>query len=236
VPPTTGEPLLSPAAGAAPLVARAGSVFSAPSRLFRSFGDDAPWAGALVLSVAVGILVIVLLPDSVFFEAMQGSTTRRGVPVEITSTPQVVARFERIRLSMGVVASQPLLAIMLAGAASLVARRLAGWSAGFRQYFAVTTHALLISAAGALLALAVQTATGDWSWQPTLSALVPLGTEPAGRLLGSINPFTVWMLAVLGSGIAAVNHRNHGRWPAAILIAAYLALLAALALPGALAG
>jgi hypothetical protein len=208
------------------------SVFSRPRQLFGSFGEDAPWVGPLALSVIAGVLVIALLPNSVFYEAMQGATTRKGVPVEITSTPAVVAAFERVRLSMGVVATQPLLALIIAGTVSAVARGVVGWGASFRQYFAVTAHVLLISAAGAVLALGVQAATGDWGWQPSLAALLPGAEGMAVRVLANVNPFTVWMLAVLGVGVAAVNQRERGWLPAALLVAAYLLVITGIAAIG----
>jgi hypothetical protein len=226
---TTSENLVRSSNHPASLLGRARSVFTRPRQLFYTFGEDAPWAGPLVVSALAGVLVIVLLPNSVLYEAMLGATTRKGVPVEITSTPALVANFERIRLSMGVLAVQPLMAVIIAGAVSLVARHLFGWGASFRRYFAVTTHVFLISAAGALLAFGVQAATGEWSWQPSVSPFATAADTLAGRVLASVNPFTIWMLGVLGVGIATVNDREGGWLPAVLLIAVYLVLLTGVA-------
>jgi hypothetical protein len=183
--------------------------------------------GPLVISILVGVMVIVALPDRVLFEGMQGATTRRGVPVEITSSHAIVALFERVRLSMGVVAAQPMLAAMLAGVLTLGFSKLMRWPAEFRQYLAVTTHAFLISALGAVLALVVQLATGRWEWSPSLGLLVPAaaGAETVFAHAASFaNPFTIWMLVVIGIGVATINGRTRATLPVTVLLAGYLGL------------
>lgn len=224
----------SPVAGLS-LGRRLLAVFVSPVRLFRQLREQPTWAAPLLISVAVGVLVIVLLPDEVFYRAMQGATTRRGEPVAITSPPEVVAMWERMRLSMGVVFTQPLLAVMLAGALTLVFGRLLRRGGEFRQYFAVTVHAFLISALGALLALPLQVAHADPAMRITPALLLPaeLRDTLIGQSLGAINVFTAWMLAALALGVAVIGRFRRAWVPLALLLGSYVLGIGVLAALGA---
>jgi hypothetical protein len=205
-------------------------IFVRPTQLLERLRDRPAWSAALLTSIGLGILVIVLLPDQVFVDSMQGATTRRGQPVAITSEPSVVAMWERLRLSLGVLVTHPVKAIMLAGLVTLLFGRLLGGTSEFRQHFAATTHALLISALGALVALPLQVLHADPAWQPSLGVVLPglasLGV--AGLALAMVNPFTVWMLLVLAVGVAVMDRRSRGA-PVLILLGAYAAALLGIA-------
>jgi hypothetical protein len=207
-----------------PLAQRVAGVFVSPAALFETLRHRPAWIGPLAISIAVGIAVIVLLPDQVLYQGMEGATARRGKELaEITSDPATVALWERLRLSMGVLFTQPVKAWLLAGALMLGFGRLLRGSAGFWHYLAVTTHALLISALGALVVLPLQVARADASIAPSLALLLP-GVErfgTLGQVLAGINPFTVWMLAVMALGVATLNRRSPAV-PTAVLLGIYL--------------
>jgi hypothetical protein len=213
---------------ALPLAQRVRDVFIAPVRLSEHLRDRPEWMGPLLLSVAIGVLTIILLPDQVLYDGMAGATSRRGKELaEITSDPATVALWERLRLSMGVIFTQPVKAWLVAGALMLGLGRLFGGATPFWHYLAVTTHALLISALGALCVLPLQIARMDGSVEPTLALLVP-GMErfgALGQVLASINPFTVWMLAVLAIGVATLERRRSPALPLGILLGVYGAVL-----------
>jgi hypothetical protein len=230
--PTADAARVSGSGGAATF--RMLEVFVRPRSLFERLRSAPEWIAPMVAAVAVGILVIVALPDAVFVEGMQGATTRRGVPVDIVSAPETVALWERLRLSLGVAVTHPVKALILAGVLLLVFTRLAGGQAGFREYFAATSHAFLIGAAGALVALAMQLGTGDIEAAARLAEVAP-GLMDAGvvlRAIGLLNPFTVWMLAVLGLGVGVLNRRPAAPAVAALL-GGYAIMLLALAAFGA---
>jgi hypothetical protein len=213
------------------LLWRIGGVFARPRRLFEQLREDPSWLGPLLVTVIAGILAIVLLPDRVFVEAMEGARTRRGDAVLITTDPAVVAMWERIRLSLGVAVTHPLKAVMLAGMLTLLFGRLLRWPAGFWHYLSITTHAMLISALGALLVLPLQIARADPSLHPSTAWLVP-GIEPAtsaGRALGAVDLFTLWMVVVLAVGVAVANARRSSGVPVTVLVGIYLATVVGLA-------
>lgn len=216
---------------AAFLLKRIGDVFVRPRRLFEHLREEPSWLGPLVVTVFAGILAIVLLPDQVFVEAMEGARTRRGEAVTITSEPAVVALWERIRLSLGVAVTHPLKATMLAGALTLLFGRLLKWPAGFWHYLSITTHALLISALGALIMVPLQIAHRDPSLHASPALLAP-NLEPvsiAGRILAGVDVFTLWMVAVLAIGVAIANTRRSSGVPVTVLVGMYLVTVVTLA-------
>jgi hypothetical protein len=228
--PTLGSDSSLASGGAAAAAVGMLAVFHRPRPLFRRLREHPTWLAPMVAAIAVGILAIVALPDAVFVEGMQGATTRRGAPVDITSAPDVVARWERMRLSLGAAFTLPVKALMLSGLLLAAFSRIGGGTADLSRYFAATSHTLLIGALGALVALALQLATGDPTAATDLAAAVPglSGLGMPGRALGLVNPFTVWMLAVLGIGVAELNRRPAAA-PIALLVGGYAALLAVLA-------
>jgi hypothetical protein len=215
-----------------PLGRRVAAVFFRPVRLFEHLRERPEWMGPLLIAIGVGILAIVLLPDPVFVEAMQGATTRRGDPVTITSAPEVVALWERLRLSLGVAVTHPLKLLLIAGFLTLVFRTLLGGPAAFRHYLSVSAHVLLISALGALLALPLQRATVDAGTQLSLGLLFPglAASGLPGSLLAAVNPFTVWMLVVMAVGVGVVNRRRSPLVPLLFLLGIYFAGLTAVTL------
>jgi hypothetical protein len=209
---------------------RVGALFLHPVRLFEELRAHPSWLGPLLMAIAIGILVIVALPDSIFVESMQGATTRRGELVEITSEPAVVALWERIRLSLGVAATHPLKALMLAGFLMLVFGKLGRGVAEFRHYFAVAAHVLLISAVGALVMLPFQRAALDSGLFASLALVMPdlASYGFGGRLLAALDLFTAWMLVVAAVGVAVVNRRSPAL-PLAVLLGSYVLVLAIIA-------
>ncbi|CAN5800681.1 hypothetical protein BH23GEM3_BH23GEM3_02520 [soil metagenome] len=215
--------------GSAPssLGRRVVATFVSPSALFAAFRDHAPWVAPLLISMAVGILVIALLPDETFTVGMEHAVNRRGVPVEITSDTATIARWERIRLAFGVVVTQPVIAGVIAGLLTLAFSILLRGEARYRQYLAVTTHSFLISAVGALIVLPLQLTYADPEIRLSPTLLLP-GLADAGfvgRFLDGINLFSIWMLVVVALGVTAVNRRRSAALPIMLVLGLYLALV-----------
>jgi hypothetical protein len=219
-----------------PLGWRIAATFTAPARLFASFREreQVPWVGPLLISIAIGIFVIALLPDEVFSVGMEHAVTRRGAPVEITSDAATIATWERIRLAFGVAVSQPVLAGVIASLLMLVFTTLLKGEARYQQYLAVTTHGFLISALGALIALPFQRLHADPELRisPALPFPGVADSGFAGRLLDGINVFSVWMLVVMAIGVSVLN-RQHSRTKTVVLMLGfYLAMVGSLAAIG----
>lgn len=213
-----------------PLHRRVLQTFLSPRELFRTFGEEPPWLGPLLLSVAVGMVLVAAAPDAAFVEPAEGAVTRRGEPVEITSSPEEIARFGRLFRLLVILAWQPFLAFGAAGVLALVFSVLLRGEGAYRQYLAITTHVFLITAAGSLAALAVAALRGAELAPVSPALLLPAesGSLPF-RFLAGIDIFSLWALAVAGMGVSLVNRRRSCASAAGILVGGYLLVVAALA-------
>jgi hypothetical protein len=224
------ESAYTAAAAPAPLSRRVLQTFAAPAELFRGFRDHAPWVGPLAISVVVGMLVVLAVPDQAFVEATEGAVNRRGRPVEITSDPGTIARYGRMMGMLVTVVRQPLAAFALAGALTLVFTVLLRGRVRFLQYLAVTTHAFLITALGSLLAAGVAAFRGTEpeGITPALLPGIPAGTF-LHRLLAGLDPFTLWALLFAALGVSILDRSRSWGSAAAILLGTYLAAAVLLA-------
>ncbi|HEV2150593.1 MAG TPA: YIP1 family protein [Longimicrobiaceae bacterium] len=217
-------------AAPAPLHRRVLQTFAAPGELFRGLREQAPWVGPLALSIAVGMLVVLAVPDQAFVEATEGAVNRRGRPVEITSDPETIVRYGRLMGMLVAVVRQPLAAFAFAGLLTLVFSLLLRGRARFLQYLAVTTHAFLITALGSLLAVlvAVLRGTEPEGITPALLPGIPAGTF-LHRVLAGTDLFTVWAILFAALGVSMLDRNRSWGTASAILLGAYLAVVAALA-------
>ncbi len=224
------SPALAPAVAAepVPLGRRVLLTFVAPHRLFPHLRSAVPWLGVLLISTTVAILLIWTLPDAAFLALTEGAVNRRGEPVEITSNPATIATYGRRLGMLSVMVYQPLIAFAMAGVLTLVFSVLLGGRARFRQYLSIVAHALLITALGGLVGLLLRTVSGRDDLRPSL-ALFTASYSPESftfRLLDGIDLFAVWMLIVVALGVSIVNERPSWGRAAAVLLGAYLVVIA----------
>ena len=209
---------------ARPLAPRVLDTFVAPGRLFRRFGEWTPWLGVLAISTVVAMIAAALQPAEVFLDQMEGAVNRRGAPVEITSPPAEIVRFGRMLATFSALIGHPLIAVALAGALTLIFTVLGGGGVPFIRYLAVVSHALLIPALGTILILVARLAAGA-VLEPGLGSVgAAAGLTGGGmELLRGIDPFQVWMLAVIAIGVATLDQRRSRVQALAILLSVYLA-------------
>jgi hypothetical protein len=166
------------------------------------------------------------MPDEPFVEAMADPVTRRGRPVEIESSPEVVARWGRAMGMLATLGTHPVTAFVVAGIALVLFGILQRASVNYRELLSLTSHAMLVPALGTLLAIVVRLATGAdrgaaaW-YRPDESAGLLL------RTLLAVDPFVIWMLAVLAIGAHGLDSRLSRGRAAALLVAGYLGFVLA---------
>ena len=223
---------LPDAASGAPdpgLAARVARTFFSPARLFVGFHDGTPWVGVLAISTLVAMIAAPFLPAEHFLARMEDPVNRLGRPVEVTSSPKEIVRWGRYLEAFSALAAHPLIAFGLAGLLLLVFTVLGRGRGSFRQYLAVSSHALLIPALGSLVAIALRVSTGDFTAQPSVARLVGFVAPAAAdnAFLEGLNVFSLWMLVVLGVAVAVLNGRTSWMRPAAALVTVYLLLAGA---------
>lgn len=215
-----------------PLGARVRETFLAPARLFSSFDDVPPWADVLAIATILAVAVAISEPAETYLALVEDPVTRRGEPVEITSSPAQVVLFGRVMSGMNAVVGHPLIAFGIAGLLSLVFTVIGRGSISFRQYLAIAAHGLLILSVGMVVALLLRLLTGNPDALPTLGAILPIAPEStwAGRVLDGINLFTLWMLGVVALGVASLERRVTRAGATTLLWGGYGALVVTAAL------
>lgn len=202
----------------------------------REVREGAPWVGALLISTAVAILAAAALPAEFFLAQVEEPVDRLGRPVTVTSSPEEIVRWGRYLQMFSAAIEHPVVVLAVAGLVTLVFTVVGGGRAGFARYFTLTAHAFLITALGLLLTVGWHFLSGDTSAQPSLALLLGGAVAPedsyAGRVLEIVNPFTLWMLAVLAVGVGELDGKRSVPAAAAVLVGLYLALALALAALG----
>jgi hypothetical protein len=227
--PVLASPLPDAAGPAAPpLAARIRATFVSPQRLARSIAHATPWFDVLLLVVAAAIVALFAVPDEFYVEQVRDAVDRRGRPVEITSDPSAIARWNRYLGMLTALVQWPLLVMGTAGLLHL----LFGAGRGrlrFAQMLSLTAHAFLILAIQQLLLLGASLA-GVAEPSTSLAALLPFAQDGgvAASVLDLVDPFTIWMLVVLGIGVAALDTRMRARNAVLTLTLGYFALAVAM--------
>lgn len=214
-----------------PLPRRVLDVFVAPGRLFASFREQAPWVGPLLIAAAVAVLLVVATPQELFVEQARETIRRAGDAAAQMPDAETIAAWARVGGIVSVALIIPITAFAVAGVMTLVFSVVGGGAAGYRQYLAVVTHAMLITALGGVVTFVVQLMLGDLGARLSLALLVP-GPGGAGfgyRLLGALDVFVLWATVVAALGVSRINPRIGWAAAAATLLGLYVGLAALLA-------
>jgi hypothetical protein len=212
-------------------VRRVVDVFVAPGRLFEYFRERTPWGGPLLIAMAIGALLVLLVPTELFVEQARESMRQAGDTAGPLPDPETLAGFGRIAGMVGNLVGTPILAFGLAGILTLVFSVVGSRGAAYRQYLAVVTHSMLILSLGGLITLPVQISSGNLNARLSLALLAPFleqGTF-AYRVLHGLDIFTLWALVVVALGVSVINRGTSWARSAALLVGSYLVLLGAIA-------
>lgn len=220
----------APPAAAAPLAERVRDTFAAPGRLFRNLPANAPFLGVLALATLVAAAAVAAEPAEYFLAQVEDPVSRRGTPVEVTSSPETIVLWGRIMAVFSALVGHPLLALGGAGVLTILFRVLGSGEGEYRRYLTVASHGLLISSAGMVATVALRAITGSSGALPTVGGLLGLAEGTlAGGILHGINLFTLWMLAVVGIGVASIEARVTRRAATALLWGIYGVLVVTVA-------
>ncbi|MEX2570577.1 MAG: YIP1 family protein [Gemmatimonadota bacterium] len=214
---------------AAPLLARIRDTFLSPSRLAAHIRANAPWLDVLLITTVIAALSVATLPDEVFTEPMREAVSRRGEPVQITSAPEVIARWGRLIAMLATIGTHPVMVFTIAGLFTLLFSIVGQGGTSFRDFLSLVSHAMLIPALGTLLVttlrLGYAATTGSFELVELFGPMQTSGLPMA--IVTSLDPFIVWMLVAAAVAIRELEPRHSVRAAAAILVAGYLALVVA---------
>lgn len=210
---------------------RVWQTFTAPGRLFETFRAYAPWVAAVLLTTALGALVLALVPRELMIEQIREALRKNPAASAQMPDPAKMADMGKTMGLVGAVIGPFISAFVLAGVLTLIFGMLMHGGATYRQHLGVVAHVLLIPALGALLTLPLQIAKGDLQLQLSLALLTPFldAGSFAFRLLNGLNIFALWAIVVAGLGMHKINRRISWTTATLILLAVYVVLLGGVA-------
>jgi hypothetical protein len=212
-----------------PLWKRIVDAFVEPTRLGDALAARPVWVTALLVGVALVVASSLLIPADVWQDMMrtQMSAGGREVPEGMAGVSTTVFRVWAV---VGGLIFWPVWTFLVAGVVTLVFAFILGDEGRYRQYLALTSHALLIAAIGGLLVTPLRIAQSDP--QLTLSVGTFLGLEGGylQRYLAGLDLFMLWAYVVLGIGVSRVDRSRSPGSAVAILMVFVLAVTALFAL------
>lgn len=208
----------------APLLERIKATFLNPGSLPALVRPGLPWLDVLLISTVVAVLSVAAVPDEFFTEPMEAPVSRRGEPVEVVSSPEVIANWGRALGMLATLGTHPVVAAVIAGAVTLLFVTFFRAPATFRDYLSLTAHVLLIPALGTILSIAARWIFG----RPLLPGFTTISGEPRGALeagLLAIDPFVIWMMIALAFAAHTLDPRRSRLQAALLLVGGYLVLV-----------
>lgn len=194
------------AAGPGSLGRRILDTFVSPGELFSRLGPTPPWLDVLMVAAVVTTAAMILIPSEVWLSTSREGWNNLEPDQRRAMTPEGMARMSRIFGPVGAFIMTFVTAFIMAGLLKLIFGVMMGGEATFAQYRSVVSHAALISALGMAVTLPIWIVTGDMTTQLSAALLAP--DLPKGVLrsvLQALAVFTIWWLAVVALGVAAVN-------------------------------
>ena len=187
-----------------PLIVRAWKVFVSPGEVFRALAREPRVPGAILLGAGLVALAGLAVPLEVYEEGLRTQILEMGG--DLPADPAVMARLSKVGAIFGAFLIWPLMAVLSAGVLALVLLFGFGYEGTFRQYLAVTAHAFLVAAVGALVLVPLKIVTSDPGFTISLGHLFFFLEEGwAARFLGYMDLFNLWAFTLVGIGASMVD-------------------------------
>lgn len=207
-----------------PLPVRVLRVFVAPGRLFAALREEPRWVAALLLGAALVVASTALVPGEIWDEMMRRQMLETGQELPEGFDFGTV---QRVAAVVGGAVFWFVWAFLLAGVLSVVFAFVLGDKGRYRQYLAVTAHALLIPALGGLATVPLRILRRDPRLTLNLGLFVDLEPGFLLNFLTALDLFLLWAYVVMAAGVHEIDRRRS--WGSATGILLTLALLLAAA-------
>lgn len=213
------------------LLQRFVGVFVSPGKVFEWLAQEPRWLGALALAAVFAVVGQFLIPADLMESAMRTQMMSSGQNM----SDDDIERFVSISRTLG-----PLFAVIAVGLITLLAAGLVtgtfsflmGDNGTFKQYFAATAHAFLISSLGTLAITPLKVMTGDLQLVVGPGSMLGgmLGDGYLSNFLRLMDVFMIWALAVLAIGVTRIDSRRDFTTAFAALMGVYFVILAIIAI------
>lgn len=225
------------------LMSRVIGVITSPRDTFAQIVAAPRVGGALALVALTGALTIGgFLSTDIGKQAwldqqVEAVETWTGQPMsdEQYAQQQTMSEYAGIMGAVQMIVSVPLMALIIGGLLYAIFNALMGGTATFKQVMAVVAHSQIISALAFLVSTPINFAKQSMTGATNLAVLFPMLDESsfAARLLGMLDLFAIWWVAVLSIGLAVLYKRKTGSVATALFgIYAVIALVIAVFLSG----
>jgi hypothetical protein len=187
-----------------PLATRLWKVFVSPREVFRGLAAEPVALGAIVLGTVLMALMNLAIPTEFFEEALRTRAMETGQ--DVPGDPVLVARFMKLGAAFGILVVWPVIILGSAGLYALVLLFGFGFQGTYRQYLAVTAHAVLVPAVAGLLLVPLKVMTQDPQLSLSVGSLFFFLEEGLlSRFLDLLDLFNLWSYVLVGIGAAAVD-------------------------------
>lgn len=210
-------------------------IFVVPRRTFEAVVTRPTWlAPLLVVTLLGGAANFLFLSTQVGQQALADRMDEQFQAAGRQMTDEQLDRMVAVSkwiATVGALVSIPVVTLIVAAILIVIFGVIQGGAATFRQVFAAVTHAELISIAQVLFVTPINYVRGSLRGATNLAVLVPFLDDRslAAKLLGSLDLFLIWILAVLAIGVGVV-YRRPARGPLVVIFGIYLALVVLISL------
>jgi len=201
-------------------MSRAIGVITAPRETFEKIVAAPRVGGALALVAFIGALTIGgFLSTDIGKQAwldqqVDAVETWTGQPMSDDQYAQQekMSEYAGIMGAVQMIVSVPLMALIIGGVLYAIFNALMGGSATFKQVMAVVAHSQIISALAFLVSTPINYVKQSMTGATNLAVLFPMLDESSfvARLLGMLDLFAIWWVAVLSIGLAVLYKRKTG--------------------------
>ena len=200
------------------LISRVIGVITSPRATFEQIVAAPRVAGALGLVALVGALAIggFLSTDigkqAWLDQSVEQTEAWTGQPMsdEAYANQEKMSNYAGLMGAVQMIVSVPLMALIIGGLVFAIFNALMGGTATFKQVMAVVAHSQIISALAFLVSTPINFMKGSMTGATNLGVLFPMLDESSffARLLGMVDLFALWWLAVLSIGLAVLYRRK----------------------------
>jgi len=189
------------------LPARLLNIFFSPRQVFEGLREKPSWFGALALSGVLVALSLALIPADIWVQMIREQASGQGT--ELPAFMESAGPLFRVFSALAAVIGFFLWACLLAGIVTLVFSFLFGDEGKYTQYLSVVSHALIITAVGAVLLLPLRIIQEDPQFTLNLGTFFLFLEEGyLYRVLKLVDLFGLWGYAVMAVGVTKVDPRR----------------------------
>ena len=207
------------------------AVLVSPARTFESIAARPTWVAPLIVLMVLSTAAYALAWQRVDVDQMKRETSaameRRGQPANEEQLEQIAGVQKGFGMGCSVVI--PPIAYLLSALVLMAGFKLAGGEIGFKTSFSVTLHGMMPWAIAALLLLPVVLAQEAVDFKAlqaqtllasSAAAFLPADASPVlVALVGSIDVFSFWSIALLIIGFAIAARVSRGPAATTVILA-----------------